>query len=67
MGSARELLLHRFPEECATVLYDIDEQQVVERLKAIIEAKETEDATVKIEQEHIDKVKKYLLMLECVH
>jgi hypothetical protein len=66
LGSARELLLHRFPEECATVLYDIDEQQVVERLKAIIEVKETEDATVKIEQEHIDKVKKYLLMLDLI-
>ena len=61
-GSAKELLLHDLPAERATVLYDVDEKQILERLKAIIEVKERSETTVPITQEHIDKVKKYLLM-----
>ena len=66
LGSAKELLLHDFPAERATVLYDIDEKQVVERLKAIIEVKEQSETTVEVTQEHVDKVKKYLLMLDLI-
>lgn len=66
LGSARELLLHEYPAERATVLYEIDENQVVERLKAIIEVKERSETTVEITQEHIEKVKKYLLMLDLI-
>ena len=65
-GSAKELLLHDFPAERATVLYDVDEKQILERLKAIIEVKEKSETTVSITQEHIDKVKKYLLMLDLI-
>ena len=65
-GSAKELLLHDFPAERATVLYDVDEKQILERLKAIIEVKEKSETTVPITQEHIDKVKKYLLMLDLI-
>ena len=63
-GSAKELLLHDLPAERATVLYDVNEKQILERLKAIIEVKEKSETTVPITQEHIDKVKKYLLMLD---
>ena len=66
LGSAKELLLHDFPAERATVLYDIDENKVVERLKAIIEVKEKSETTVEVTQEHIEKVKKYLLMLDLI-
>lgn len=66
LGSAKELLLHDFPAERATVLYDIDEKKILERLKAIIEVKEKSETTVEITQEHIDKVKKYLLMLDLI-
>ncbi len=66
LGSAKELLLHDFPAERATVLYDIDEKKVVERLKAIIEVKEKCETTVAVTQEHIEKVKKYLLMLDLI-
>ena len=66
LGSAKELLLHEFPAQRATVLYDIDEKQVVERLKAIIEVKEKSETTVEVTQEHIEKVKKYLLMLDLI-
>lgn len=65
-GSAKELLLHDLPAERATVLYDVNEKQILERLKAIIEVKEKNETTVPITQEHIDKVKKYLLMLDLI-
>ena len=65
-GSAKELLLHDLPAKRATVLYDVNEKQILERLKAIIEVKEKSETTVPITQEHIDKVKKYLLMLDLI-
>lgn len=65
-GSAKELLLHDLPAERATVLYDVNEKQILERLKVIIEVKEKSETTVPITQEHIDKVKKYLLMLDLI-
>ena len=65
-GSAKELLLHDLPAERATVLYDVNEKQILGRLKAIIEVKEKSETTVSITQEHIDKVKKYLLMLDLI-
>lgn len=65
-GSAKELLLHDLPAERATVLCDVNEKQILERLKAIIEVKEKSETTVSITQEHIDKVKKYLLMLDLI-
>ena len=65
-GSAKELLLHDLPAERATVLYDVNEKQILERLKAIIEVREKSETTVPITQEHIDKVKKYLLMLDLI-
>ena len=65
-GSTKELLLHDLPAERATVLYDVNEKQILERLKAIIEVKEKSETTVPITQEHIDKVKKYLLMLDLI-
>lgn len=65
-GSAKELLLHDLPAKRETVLYDVNEKQILERLKAIIEVKEKSETTVSITQEHIDKVKKYLLMLDLI-
>lgn len=65
-GSAKDLLLHDLPAKRATVLYDVNEKQILERLKAIIEVKEKSETTVSITQEHIDKVKKYLLMLDLI-
>lgn len=66
LGSAKELLLHEYPAEVATVLYDVDEKAVVERLKAVIDIKEKSETTVKITKEHMEKIKKYLLMLDLV-
>lgn len=64
LGSARQLLLHELPSETAHVLYDVDEEAIVERLKAIIDVKEKYETSVKVTEEHIEKVKKYLFMLD---
>jgi len=66
LGSAREMLLKDAPAQRASVLYDIDEKKVVERLKAIIDVKEKGETSVEVTQEHIEKIKKYLLMLDLI-
>ncbi len=66
LGSSRELLLHDYPAERAHVLYDVDEKAIVERLKAMIDVRERTETAVPITQEHIDKVKKYLFMLDLI-
>ncbi len=63
-GSAREMLFHDFPAGHSTVLYDVDEEEIIERLKAIIEIKETSETQIEVTQEHINKVQKYLIMLD---
>jgi len=63
-GSAKNLLAHEYPAKTAFVLYDVDKKAIVERLKAIIDIKEKSDTSVEVTQEHIDKVKKYLFMLD---
>ena len=65
-GSAKELLLHDFPAKRATVLYDVDETKILERLKVITEIKEKKETSVEVTQEHVDQVKKYLLMLDLI-
>lgn len=66
LGSARELLLHDAPADWATVLYDVDEKALIERLKAIIDVREKRETSIEVTQEHMDKVKKYLLMLDLI-
>ena len=64
LGSSRELLLHEYPDKVSTVLYDIDEEKVIERLKKIIDVKEKSETSIEITIEHIDKIKKYLKTLD---
>lgn len=66
LGSARELLIKEVPADRAHVLYDVDANTVVDRLKKIIEVLEKRETTVEITQEHVDKVKKYLFMLDLI-
>ena len=58
------MLFHDFPEDHSTVLYDVDEEEIIERLKTIIEIKETGETQIEVTQEHINKVQKYLIMLD---
>lgn len=66
LGSSRELLLKEAPADRAHVLYDVDTKAIVERLKAIIDVKERRETTVEITQAHIEKIKKYLFMLDLI-
>ena len=66
LGSAKNLLLHEIPQKSAYILDDIDSKVLLERLKKIIEIKEKQETSVVITQEHIDKVKKYLIMLDLI-
>ena len=63
-GSARNLLLHDLPHERAHVLYDVNEQEILERLKTIIEVKERNETAIEVTEDHIEKIKKYLFMLD---
>lgn len=65
-GSAKDLLLHDAPKERAYVLSDVDIDAILERLKAIIEVKEKHETQVTVTQECVDKVKKYLIMLDLI-
>ena len=67
LGSSKQLLLHEAPSERAHVLYNIDEREVVERLKKIIEIKEKKETKIKLEHGHIEQIKKYLVMLDLVY
>ena len=63
-GSARNLLLHDLPHERAHVLYDVNEQEILDRLKTIIEVKERNETAIEVTEDHIEKIKKYLFMLD---
>ena len=66
LGSSRELLLKEFPSERAHILYDVDTEAIVERLKTIIDVKERNETAITVTDEHIEKVKKYLFMLDLI-
>ncbi|MBQ0026243.1 MAG: AAA family ATPase [Lachnospiraceae bacterium] len=66
LGSARQLLLHDYPDSAAHVLYDVNEREVTERLKALIDIKEKAELAVPVTQEHIDKIKSYLYKLDLI-
>ena len=53
-GSAREMLFHDFPADHSTVLYDVDEKEIIERLKAIIKIKETSETQIEVEFQNAD-------------
>lgn len=66
LGSARQLLLQEAPVERAFVLHDIDTSKVIDRLKEIIDIKEKNETKIELKEEHIEKVKKYLIMLDLI-
>lgn len=66
LGSAKNILLHEAPDEKAYVLENINKEKVLNTLKRIIDIKETYETTIKITQEHIDKIRKYLILLDLI-
>lgn len=63
LASAKNLLLHDAPLERAYVLTSIDREKVIDKLKTIIEIKEKSETKIKVTDEHIKIIKKYLLLL----
>lgn len=66
LGSARNLLLHDVPSSIAYALEEIDKTSVIKRLKSLLDIKEKNETKVKITQECVNKIKKYLLMLDLI-
>ena len=66
LGSAKDLMLHKAPEDKAYILYNVDNKKIVDRLKKLIEIKERDELKITITQEHVEKVKKYLVMLDLI-
>lgn len=66
LGSAKNLLLHDAPLERAFVLTSIDGEKVINKLKTLIEIKEKSETKITITNEHIEKIKKYLLLLDLI-
>lgn len=65
-GYAKDLLLHDAPDQKAYVLGDVDIESILERLKEIIEVKEKNETQVAVTQECVEKVRKYLIMLDVI-
>lgn len=66
LGSAKNLLLHDAPLERAYVLTSIDGEKVIDKLKTIIEIKEKSETKIEVTDKHIEKIKKYLLLLDLI-
>lgn len=65
-GSAKDLLLHDVPNERAYVLGNVDIATILAKLKAIVDIKEKHETKVVVTREHVEKVKKYLIMLDLI-
>ncbi len=65
-GSAKNLLLHEIPNKTAFILDDVNKDKIIERLKRIIEIKEKEETNIVVTTDHIEKIKKYLIMLDLI-
>lgn len=65
-GSAKDLLLHDVPKERAYVLSKVDKTSILERLKKVIEIKDKCETEVVVTQECVEKIKKYLIMLDLI-
>lgn len=66
-GSARDLLLHDAPKLASTTLYDVDYLSIIDRLKNILDVKEKEETKIKVNNDHINKIKEYLTMLDLIY
>lgn len=66
LGSSRQLLLHNDNQVIQTALYDIDSEQVLEKMKEILDIKEKEDTRVEITKEALGQIKQYLEMLDLI-
>lgn len=66
LGSSKQLLLHNDNSSVQTVLYDIDEDKVINRMEDILDIKEKEELSGSITNEVIHQIKTYLKMLDLI-
>lgn len=66
LGSSRELLLHDYHKATSTVLYEINEEEVINRLKKLINVIDKENQKVQVTEDHLESIKKYLEMLDII-
>lgn len=66
LGSSKQLLLHQKDEEIRTALYDIDEQDVLKRMKELLDIKEKDELLVGVDNKTLEQVKRYLYMLDLI-
>lgn len=66
LGSAKQLLLHDAPDPKSHVLYEIDYQQLLSKLKTLLEIKEKEQLNTIITKKHLYQIKQYLYRLDLI-
>lgn len=64
LGSARELLLNNESPIIQTALYDINIEDVLKRMKDIIDVKEKEERKVEIDEASFKQIESYLFTLD---
>lgn len=66
LGSAKQILLHDAPDPKSHVLYEIDYQQLLSKLKTLLEIKEKEQLNTIITKKHLYQIKQYLYRLDLI-
>ena len=66
LGSAKQLLLKHPIEEIQTALYDINEYQVINAMKKIIDVKEKEELATPLLPSELNQVRYYLTKLDLI-
>jgi hypothetical protein len=66
LGSSKNLLLQDFPLNRSLILNNINIDEVITKLKELIEVKEKNETKIKVNTSHINKVKYYLIMLDLI-
>ena len=66
LGSAKQLLLHDAPDPKSHVLYEIDYEQLLSKLKTLLEIKEKEQLNTIITKKHLYQIKQYLYRLDLI-
>ena len=66
LGSAKQILLHDAPDPKSHVLYEIDYQQLLSKLKTLLEIKEKEQLNTIITKNHLYQIKQYLYRLDLI-
>ena len=66
LGSTKNLMLHNAPDDIAYELDNINYDEVIKILKRITDIKEESELETRITKEHIEKLKKILIVLDLI-